>query len=401
MRLLFVNHLHPDTGLVGAVRMQRFAEELVAQGHRVLLLCACHAGTPDTQESFVQRFSTHDWARPFLLAVRDDSPILRRTTARGTSRVLQRAATAAGLLIHGGPFWRWQHAVRPFRESIRGMFSPELAYATFGNLDALAIARDYARSSGIPWVMDIKDPASHFIPKPLAGLLMRRYTDASAVTLNSEFQRSHNGCWANDASTLIYSGIETRISPVADYDPTRVAMIGSIYSDNSAEVLLRGFAAWRQHSRPDAMLYYFGVDSQRFTAAAKRAGIMDGVVLEGQVPRSDLLHRCAKATALLYAVTPRHTFHHKLLELAALGRPIITCPAESGEALTLCKEYDINYTPAMTVDSVQDALAEAMRTPTVDPRLLVNEMSWRMAARRLQRIFEDVVDNGEPGQADQ
>lgn len=396
MRLLFVNHLHPDTGLVGAVRLHRFAEELAARGHQVLLLCANHQANPDTPETFERCIIEHDWSAPLLLSVRDDSPARRRASADHKWRLLRRACTAASLVVHGGPFWRWQRSARAFRRPIQRLFAPDLAYATFGNLDALAIARDYARASEIPWVMDIKDPASGFIPKPLAGRLMRRYRDASAVTLNAEFQRRHNHGWADSKSRVIYSGVEAATATADNYDATQVAMIGAVYDDHAAEILLRGFAAWHQKSNAGATLHYFGVDSARVGEIAARFGITNGLVIEGQIPRNQLLARCARMAALQYTARPQRTFHHKLLELAALGRPIIESPAEGEEAEALCARYAINHTAVADAVETQHALVKASLTPTAKMERLLDEMSWPSAAARLEEVFVAVLGKHGP-----
>lgn len=387
MRLLFVNHLHPNTGLVGALRMQRFAEELATRGHQVLLLCACHEGIPDTPESFQARISNHDWTHPLLLAVRDDSFTKLQHMPTGRWRPIPRARTAAKLIFGGGPFWRWQRAARAFQTPIHEHFVPDLAYATFGNLDALAIARDYAHAGRIPWVMDIKDPASAFIPKPLAWWLMPRFRDAAAVTLNSEFQRSHNRGWADDASTVIYSGVEAPPTTGGAYDAASVALVGSIYTDEAAVTLLRGFVEWRTQHVSTATLHYFGVDGARVAAIAKAAQIDVGLIIEGQVARRDLLARCTRMAALLYAAHPQHTFHHKLLELAALGRPLVTRPAGGSEADALCARFHINHVTATTATAVCNALAAASATATANMAELISEMSWASAAARLEAVF--------------
>lgn len=387
MRLLFVSHVHPDTGLVGAVRLNRFAQELAQRGHKVILLCGMDATKADTPATFAQRVADQDWSEPLVLAVADASPIRPASKATGVRRVLSRAQTATTLLAHGGSFWRWQRAARAFHQPIKTLFAPELAYGTFVNLDALAITRDYARRFGIPWVMDIKDPASNFIPRPLQRWLMPRYRDAVAVTLNSEFQRSHNSGWVDESSTVIYSGVES--APVGSYafDSTQVALVGSIYTDAAAAVLLRGFARWRSQVQPNATLHYFGVDGARVALVAKAAQAEEGLIVEGQVPRNDLLERCARMAALMYASHPENTFHHKLLELAAIGRPLVTSPTEGAEAQALCERFHIAHTDAATAEAVSGALTTAAATPTADMAVLCREMSWARAAEQLEDLF--------------
>lgn len=388
MRLLFVNHAHPASGLIGAVRLQRFAEELAGRGHRVVLLCAMRHDAIDTPGALAGRLERHDWSQPLVLAVRDDSPRPAAPSANRIGRQLQRARTASRLLIHGGPFWRWQRAARAFEPTLRDSFAPELAYATFGNLDALAIARGYARRHGIPWVMDIKDPASVFLPRMLAGTLMHRYRGVAAVTLNSEFQRSRNPDWADARSTVLYSGVETPPMVRGPCDGSRVALVGSVYDDEALATLLKGFAGWRRQRAPDAVLHYLGVDSARVAVVAGHIGATDGLIVDGQVPRDDLLRRCGHMAALMYASRPQFTFHHKLLELAATGRPLVTCPDAGAEARDLCARYGIGLTCATDAAGVSRALAAAPGTATSAMERLRGELAWPSVATQLEAIFQ-------------
>ena len=56
-------------------------------------------------------------------------------------------------------------------------FRPEVAWGIFGNTDAWAIAQGIAREAGCPWVRDIKDQWTAFIPAPLQRLVAARYAD--------------------------------------------------------------------------------------------------------------------------------------------------------------------------------------------------------------------------------
>jgi len=392
MRLLFVNYLHPDTLLVGAMRLLRFAEELARRGHQVLLLCANHRGQPDTPETVARRIASHDWSTPLLLAVRDDSSVAHARASR-LARPLRRLSTATNLVWHGGSFWRWQRAARQFHEPIVKLFAPELAYATFGNLDALAIARAVALRARIPWIMDIKDPAENFLPASLRTWIMSRFRDAAAVTLNAEFQRSRNLGWADANSIVIYSGVEAAPPANAPHDPTRVALIGSIYDDRAAAIIVRGFAAWRQQKGNYGVLHYFGVSGERVARIAADAGANEWLVIEGQIPKQDLLERCQRMAALTY-VGSGGAFHHKLLELAVLGRPLVVCPAESEEALALCRRYGIPLVGAPDEASFCAALMDAAHRPATMLTDLLREHDWAASAAMLERIFLEVVSGG-------
>lgn len=393
MNLLFVSQIHPASGLVGGLRLYRFAQELSARGHHIVLLCGSTNGPGDRAEDLPQRLAGHDWTVPLVVAVED-----RRRAEATRPALLRKARTALRLACRGGPFWRWRRNALAFTESIRSQFRPDAALGTFGSLDALATARCIARQCNIPWVMDIKDPATAFIPSALRPILMPRYLDAAAVTLNAEYQRSHNPGWADANSTLIYSGVEVPLTDTQKHDPLEVALVGSVYHDDGLAAVLQGFRLWHQRTSGAATLYYFGVDSERVARIGQMVGVVDAMRIEGQLPRTEFLQRCRRMAALVY-VRSATSFHHKLLELAALGRPLIACPGETDEALGLVWAHGINLTCAQHEQAVASALARAAEQPTVDTRALINEFSWAVAATRLEQVLQNVVRHDEESAA--
>ncbi len=390
MRMLFVNHVHPGTNLVGGLRLYRFAQELVLRGHQVILLCAAAEHHVDSLTGLQSRLAAHDWTTPLILSVRDDTEPAVPARRNGPARYAARAATATRLAVHGGPFWRWRKRALAFQHVLAADFRPQVCYAAFGNLDALGIAREMAQQCGVPWVMDIKDPADRFVPRGLQRWLMSRYTDAAAVTLNSAFQMDHNKGWATGDAEVIYSGVEPRPEVDIGHDPKRVALVGSVYRDEALEVILRGFAAWRRDHCPQATLHYFGVDNARVARVADALAMVEQVAVEPQIARHKLLARCAKMAALIYVRSAR-TFHHKLLELAALGRPLIACPPEGSEATALAHRYEIDLTSISTVPELTEVLSQVHQRPTAPMRKLQEELSWSALSARLETIFERVA----------
>lgn len=393
MNLLFVSQIHPASGLVGGLRLYRFAQELSARGHRIVLLCGSTNGPGDREEGLPQRLARHDWTVPLVVAVED--PRCADTTRPA---LLRKARTALRLACRGGPFWHWRRNALAIAEPIRSQFRPDVTYGTFGSLDALVTARRIARKCNIPWVMDIKDPATAFIPRALRPMLMPRYRDAAAVTLNAEYQRSHNPGWVDSDATLIYSGVEVPPTDTVKHHPLQVALVGSVYHDDGLATALHGFRLWHQQTSGAATLYYFGVDSERVARIGKMVGVADAMRIEGQRPRAEFLQRCRRMAALVY-VRSATGFHHKLLELAALGRPLIACPGEGNEALGLARVHSIDLSCAQDEQAVARALVRAADQSTVDTHPLINEFSWTAAATRLEQVLQNVVHYGKESDA--
>lgn len=385
MNLLLVSHVHPESGLVGGLRLYRLAQELAARGHRVVLLCGTLGGPGDDAGALPRRLTDHDWATPLVVAAEDRCPVASTQLAP-----LRKARTALRLILRGGPFWRWRRNALVFAEPMRTHFRPDVTYGTFGDLDALALAREIAKRCDVPWVMDLKDPATRFLPRALRPALMPRYRDAAAVTLNSEYQRSHNPGWADDDAILLYSGAEAPLREFVAHDPLHVALVGSIYDAANLTTFLRGFRLWRQQTSNAATLHYFGVNVEPVAQAAERVGISQVVRVEGQRPRSELLERCQRMAAIGY-IRSAATFHHKLIELAALGRPLLACPGEGKEALELARRNDIDLACVQDEQAVACALDRAAAETTIDTQALINKFSWASAATRLEQVLQSVI----------
>jgi hypothetical protein len=386
MRLVFVNYLHPDTGLVGSVRLWRFSQELARRGHRVLLVCSS-TGASDNVDGLAERIETHDWREPLVVSVRSGHDEQTSPTGgRIHGRFAKRVRTAWNLLVRGGPFWRWTENCRGHLQVISERFQPQLCYATFGNLDSLNIAQSLARSSGVPWVLDIKDPASAFLPRLLRPWLVRRYRDAAAVTMNAEFQRDRNPGWAGGLAEVVYSGVESCPEIQAPVDADRFALVGAIYDDVALGKLMGGFSQCVKRSGGRARMIYYGKETERVRAASRRSGVAGNVTCAGLVERYEMLRECGSAGAICY-VSYAGTFHHKLLELAALGRPLITSPRESDEGRGLLAKYNFPLACGDDESSLAEAMWAARTRPPVQTQEMVKEMSWRSVSAQLERVL--------------
>ena len=185
MRAVFVNHCHPDTPHVCAVRLREFANALAKQGHRIVLLTAT-LGPDDRVLTPVEvgaALETHDWSRPFLIACRPaPAPLTEALQEHDLMPGIRQMVVLWCFLAKGGVFWNWTAASEPLWPVLAESFRPDAVWATLGNLDALNIARGIAGIAGCPWVMDIKDPWRNAIPRALRAVIAGRYRDAAAIT---------------------------------------------------------------------------------------------------------------------------------------------------------------------------------------------------------------------------
>lgn len=388
MRLLFVNHCHPDTPHVCATRLREFAAACAEAGHQVLLLTE---SLPDGASShapgaLADALARHDWSRPFHLAC---APIPGRLVAAlregRVPRLLRRPLLAAAYATRSGLFTDWRDGSRPYWPVLAKHFRPERCWATFGNTDALVIARGVARLAGCPWLMDVKDPWSVFIPPPLRRLLAGRFHDAAGFTALSDQHGADVRRWFGRAATTIYSGIDENFLPPPPpcSGVTRLLVIGGLYDDAHLAALLGGIARWR---RSPPTVTYAGGEAARFRAAAARHGI--AVETPGWLDLAELCALAADSAALLYVRNPAALYQHKLVELLALDRPVLCLPEEAPESLAIATKLGAAFRSCADAGALARGLAELVGRPVVIDRKAVGEYTWAAQARRLLAVLE-------------
>jgi hypothetical protein len=399
MRIVFVNHLHPACGLVGGLRLWRFAEELAKRGHRIVFITESVGGADVLQAADLpQLFDSHDWRLPLLVPCRASSKRAAARPGQGkAARVLGKIATALTILFRGGVFWRWRREAQQYFKAIAAGFRPELTYATFGNLDALNIARALARQCRIPWIMDVKDPITQFVPRAFWPLFRFRYADAAATTFNAEFQRQANSAVLRGAALVVYSGADLpEAGGLRDADAVTSPgfnLIGSIYSDEEAYAFLGAYATFAAGCRRTGaapVLTYYGVDHARVAELVRRLGSPPGIAVEPQIPRMELLQRCKAAWANCYLASPR-TYHHKLFELLMAGRPTIAYPFERAESIDMAAQVDCRLFVCRTEDELIDAWSSALAAPSTAPEATLEKLGWPRFSRELEALFVRVT----------
>ncbi len=166
-----------------------FAEAMARRGHRGVLLSVTLSPDDDatTADAFGRNLSAHDWTNPYRRACPPRrAPLLRRARIGRPLWPCNKAVLAAGYAIDGGPFADWVDGARPYREALAEIFRPQAVWGIFGNTGAWMIAREIAKCSAAPWVMDLKDGWDHFVPFGMRGLTARRFAGAAAATALSE-----------------------------------------------------------------------------------------------------------------------------------------------------------------------------------------------------------------------
>lgn len=400
MRLVFVNNTHPSTPHVSGMRLFYFAKALAKRGHQVVLLTGAppgEIGTDTTDPGLVTRLQSHDWSEPIVLSVVSASS--RVLSAIRTGRVpalFRKAMTAWQFVVHGGVFSDWTHAAKPIARQLAATFKPDLVWATFGNTSNLTLGQYLAKQAECPWVIDVKDNWSHYTPPGLRFFMASKFADAAGWTSNARHHQMAARRWLKlGAGTVIYSGVsaefyERLVSPATtkQFDLT---LIGSVRDRVKLDVYLGVVREWLA-SLPSSecksiRFVYAGSDTKRINAALDVNQLDCATYIAGQIDLPHLANLLQTAFANTY-ITAEYTFHHKLLEMLACGRPVICFPVEKQESLALTTQIDTKFTSCSSPEEIRNALESAWVQRTVS-RSEMKSPQWRWDdfAENLENVF--------------
>ena len=391
MDILIVNSIHPYVQHVSATRAWRFAQELAAQGDRVVVLTAAD---PDAMldAAAPTACDTDGWLRIIVAGARV-APDDRAGAGAWTGRI----ATALNLAWRGGNQWQWTRAaVRTLQAGIPD-FSPDVVWTTFGQMESVFAARAIARHLHIPWVLDVKDDWQLFVPRGLRLLMAWRLRDADALTANSGHNRLRVRKWLRRDATIVYSGVDAAFHAEGPVPPAPnrllLNLVGGLYFPDQVRVLVEGLRRWLDVSpatAPPVTLTYFGHDSAVF--AAETAPLRGRLALRdpGYVPIDELARACRTAAANMYIA--HGSFHHKLLELASCGRPMIAIPGDTGESRDLVSRMPAPFIEAGSVQAIMQTLdmiaARGFSSRPANGVHTLEDYSWRARACQLKEVLE-------------
>ena len=401
MRLVFVNHAHPDILHVSGMRLGCFAREMARRGHRVILLTCALPGTKNIDPVWSTRadsIGAHDWSQPLIVSVpavsRRYLDLIRQNRL---PRIPRRALTLWQFIAYGGVFEDWQSAARATVSQLAVEFKPDLVWGTFGNTTNLSIAQHLAHQAGCPWAIDIKDNWETFIPKGLRRMMAWRFRDAVGWTSNSRHHQQVAQRWFSALPTqVIYSGVADEFfqqaKAVKDVERRQLLLLGGIYDDARLRSYLMAVREWINGVPPSDRHHicftYAGTDGQRVLAALKAVSLPCEVNVRNQVSISEVADLAAASFATAY-LRASFTFHQKLLELLVCGRPLICYPGESAESKSLAGQADTMFAPCVTESEVRDALAAAWAR-RMEQIEIVKQPPWRWAefAKCLDEFFQ-------------
>lgn len=384
MRLVFVNHCHPDTPHVCAIRVARMAEACARAGHQVVLLTECLDGRPAhlTPTQLPGALEAQDWSRPLLVdCPPNPTPLLNAVRDGRIPRWLRLPLLAGYYSLRTGVFTDWRDGAAPYVTQLARYFRPHCAWATFGNTDAWVLARQIAKQSGADWVADLKDPWRIFIPAPLRHLLAKRFKPKSFTALSDQ-HGAEIRTWFREPATTIYSGIDNEflaVPPPPPHSPWKVLVIGGLYDSNHLTQLAEGLRRWGQR----ASIVYAGSEGARLRDA------LPGWIVEtpGYVDLTTLRCLAAQCHASLYVRNPRALYQHKLVELLALDRPVLCLPTEAPESLAIAQSLGADFRSCADADALAQGLAELVGRHRPVDRTQLAAYTWDAQADRLLKVL--------------
>jgi len=362
LRAAFVNVSHPRVPHVSGMRVPYFARQMSQRGHKIVLLTpSLGGGDKTTRLPLSNSFSRHDWREPLhvscepLAAYLDDG-------FRDGWRGLRTAKIAAGLLFGDGLQPSWPASARPYLRELSDAFLPDVVWATFGSVSNLIVARELADISGAAWVMDIKDNWRSYVPWPIGGAVARRFRSVAGFTANSEHHAEIARRWFDHDSVVIYSGVAQEMiadKGQVDFDTFRIMLMGSIYENQSLIHFLDALRRWLGRIDPPALskieFRYAGSAFDRVQDATRQNPLPCRVIATPTLPLDQLARQCHGAAVNCYLWFPT-TFHHKLLELLACGRPVIAFPGEHEESIALARRLGGELHPCSDASELSNAL---------------------------------------------
>lgn len=406
MNIIYVNFIHPETPHVSSMRLRLFADALTRLGHRVMTVTHPKAhdgrgGDPSiTPRLVADSVLKHDWRSPFHFScpARAD---WRDLGARDQDlpRPIRQALIASNLLLRGGLNDDWVRGSRPYWPIIASAFRPDLVCGIYGDASSLTHAQGLAREARVPWLMDIKDNWEMTLTPVVRQRVADRFADAIGFTANAGFHAGIACKYHRQVHAVVYSGVTPEMIALTDRPNVsaafRVMLVGSLYDERRLQRFLRCLVGWlRSMNVHDSALVefrYVGTQPEMLKAALAATPLSCKVQIQGQLPIEKLGELCQSAAVNTYLWSPV-TFHHKLLELLACRRPVISFPGEHEESIKLARDFGGDLTPCFSEHELATALCRIWRDwrdGSIDnaPAVDVASMTWDAMARKLESFL--------------
>jgi glycosyltransferase involved in cell wall biosynthesis len=408
LNLIYVNFVHPETPHVSSMRLRLFADALTRLGHQVMTVTHPKVhNSGETLPSIPPRLIAdsllkHDWRSPFHFscpAKADWRDLGGRD--QDLPRPIRRALIVSNLLLRGGLNDDWVRGSRPYWPIIASAFRPDLVCGVYGDPSSLTHAQGLAREARVPWLMDIKDNWERTLAPVVRQRVADRFADAIGFTANARFHAGIASKYHRQVHAVVYSGVTPEM--IASAKPPnvsaafRIVLIGSLYDERRLQRFLSCLSGWLRSLNVDnsafVEFHYAGSQPEMLEATLAAAPLSCKIQIHSQLPIEKLGELCQSATVNTYLWSPV-TFHHKLLELLACRRPVISFPGEHEESIKLAREFGGDLTPCFSEHELAAALCRTWRnwrdgSTGNAGRVDVASLTWDAMARKLESFLTE------------
>ena len=395
MRALFINHCHPETPHVCALRMKSFAQAMADKGHQILLLTEAldNEEAEESHELISQSLINHNWSRPFILSV---TPVFDRLITKLRQRKLifgiRQLFIFLSYLNNSGVFSDWSKGAFKYEALLKDCFRPDIIWATFGNSDCWKIAQYMSCQMGIPWVADVKDNWEVFIPKGMSTIIANRFNDMAALTAFSLSHKDQVKHIFNRNAEVIYSGF-SNIVVDGNYSVSvkRIMVTGSLYDFKKFEILVCGILLWikkRTFGPKQIEFRYAGKDFEIFDKVSSSLKGYCTIIVDNYIEIEALRKLQAGAWINAYVFNEKSLFQHKTVELISAARPVLAVPLENQETLSIAKLAGVNFEIGRTPLEVAKVLEsfEARKVSKINMQAM-SAYSWEAQAKKLEKVL--------------
>ncbi|HEC14414.1 MAG TPA: hypothetical protein ENI72_01520 [Rhodospirillales bacterium] len=219
------------------------------------------------------------------------------------------------------------------------------------------------------------------------------------MTTFSQGHRLEANRWFGQDKTVIYSGFHETADPPAGDGPFRILLTGSVYDDACLARFISGLRAWLEGQTGPAVVFsYAGNDGERVAALAGPLKGLCTIDLREFMAQDELAALQKSSSLNAYIRTPRSLFQHKVLELLAAGRPVLSFPGESDEAVGIAAKVGGCLLACETEEDVARALQKTFSAPPAAPNTeKINAYSWPAQAEKLAAVLERLAQDGQGG----
>ena len=409
-RMLLISYFFTPINVIGAIRWHRMTQFAAERGWvvDVVMVDPARGATVDAASAAatdldkledlppgIALYHVPDqhswWSSAQRSAWRAVRPLLRRNgsqpaaasllTAARDSRPRSRLRAAYLSRMHYRDFSQWAAAAARAGSQLAAVRRPDVIISSGPPHSAHEAARRIARSTGIPWVMDMRDPwaAQENVPPDLAGRTWARLTAsaeekcvraARLVVLNTEASRREIAARYPDLAArflTVMNGADPIAMPeqIAPSQRFTIAYAGNIYVGRDPATLFRALARVVKDLSlsPDRIGIEFmgGSELARSTvlAAAAKAAIPEFVTVIPRQPHREALAFLARATMLVGLPQYAHlAIPAKVFEYVQFAAWLLILADEGSATEVLFRETGADVVSPSDVDVITERLKQ-------------------------------------------